>query len=97
MRSQLAWLAPIGSVVGLAMPLYSHAGAQDDLSMAPRISLAEFEKLLRTGGVTVIDVRDGVSYGAGHIPGAILMPLGALENRVPELKAAARPVVVYCA
>lgn len=97
MRSLVARLAPVGIALGLAMPLYAHAGTQDDLSTAPRISVAEFEKLLRTGGVTIIDVRDGVSYGAGHIRGAILMPPDTLENRAPDLKAAARPVVVYCA
>jgi predicted sulfurtransferase len=95
MMSLLARLAPLGIVLGLAVPLPSVA--QDDLSTAPRISLAEFEKLLKTDGVMVIDVRDGLSYSAGHIPGAILMPLGTLEKHLPELRAATKPIVAYCA
>jgi len=93
--SLLARLAPLGIVLGLAVPLPSLA--QDDLSTVPRISMAEFEKLLKAGGVLVIDVRDAVSYGAGHIPGAILMPLGTLEKHVAELKAVTKPIVAYCA
>jgi predicted sulfurtransferase len=82
-------------VLGLAVPL--QAVARDDVSTAPRISMAEFEKLLNADGVMVIDVRDGVSYGAGHIPGAILMPLDTLPRHVTELRAATKPIVAYCA
>jgi len=94
MMSLLARLAPLGIVFGLAVALPSFA--QDDLTTAPRISMAEFEKLLKTGGVMVIDVRDRASYSAGHIRGAILMPLGTLEEHLPELKAASKPIVAYC-
>lgn len=93
--SLLARLAPLAIVLGLVVPLLS--AAQDDLSTAPRISMAEFERLMKTDGVVVIDVRDGASYAAGHIPGAILMPLGTFEKHLPELRAAAKPVVAYCA
>jgi len=95
LMSLLARLAPLAIVLGLAVPLLS--AAQDDLSTAPRISMAEFERLMKTDGVVVIDVRDGASYAAGHIPGAILMPLGTFEKHLPELRAAAKPVVAYCA
>jgi Rhodanese-like domain len=118
MMSLLARLAPLGIVLGLALPVsqeglaqqvdHIHPAplalpalpalpvAQDDLSTAPRISMAEFEKLLKSGSVMVIDVRDRVSYSAGHIPGAILIPLGTLETHLPELKAATKPIVAYC-
>jgi len=93
--SLLARLAPLGVVLGLAVPVAP--AAQGDLSTAPRISMSEFEKLLKTDGVMVIDVRDGASYSAGHIPGAILMLLGTFEKHLPELRAATKPIVAYCA
>ena len=52
--------------------------------------------------VVVVDVRsylDGRSgrdaYAAGHLPGALLLPLAELPARAAELPAG-RPLVVYC-
>jgi len=36
--------------------------------------------------VTVLDVREPAEYAFGHIPGAINIPLGELEQRFEELK-----------
>jgi len=33
----------------------------------------------------LVDVRLAYEYGAGHIPGAVNIPLGQLKNRVTEL------------
>ncbi|MBF0170296.1 MAG: metalloregulator ArsR/SmtB family transcription factor [Nitrospinae bacterium] len=58
----------------------------------------EAEELWRRaadGVVTVIDVRPAEEYEAGHIPGAIHVPLGELEERfrsIPKEK----EVVAYC-
>lgn len=35
--------------------------------------------------VTVLDVREPAEYAFGHVPGAINIPLGELENRFEEL------------
>jgi rhodanese-related sulfurtransferase len=43
----------------------------------------------------VIDVRDASEYAAGHVPGAVNIPLGELETRLAELPAD-RQVVTYC-
>jgi rhodanese-related sulfurtransferase/TusA-related sulfurtransferase len=40
---------------------------------------------LRDDDVIVLDVRERAEYAFKHIPGAISMPLGDLENRVEEL------------
>jgi thiosulfate/3-mercaptopyruvate sulfurtransferase len=37
-------------------------------------SPAEVDERLRTGNVTLIDVRDAADYEAGHIPGAVNIP-----------------------
>ena len=63
----------------------------------PRISLAEFKKLHDQDKVLVIDTRSADSYGGGHIPGAINVPLSAWEKHLPRLKATRKPIVAYCA
>ena len=46
-------------------------------------------------GVTVLDVRPEVEYRAGHIPGAINVPVEELEARLQTLPPE-REVVAYC-
>ena len=50
---------------------------------------------VRAGEVTVLDVRPAEEYRAGHIPGALSVPLEELESRLAELPAD-REVVAYC-
>jgi len=45
--------------------------------------------------VLVLDVRPGEEFAAGHIPGAISMPLGELRARLAEIPAD-HEVVAYC-
>jgi rhodanese-related sulfurtransferase len=40
---------------------------------------------LKAGHLTLIDVRPSEEYEAGHIPGAVTIPLRELENRLGEL------------
>ena len=47
-------------------------------------------------GATLVDVREASEYVSGHVPGARLMPMGQLPNRVAELDLE-RPVYVICA
>lgn len=49
----------------------------------------------RNGLVTVLDVRPADEFAAGHLPGAINIPLSELETRVSELDPA-HEVVAYC-
>jgi rhodanese-related sulfurtransferase/rubrerythrin len=46
--------------------------------------------------VTILDVRQPNEYQSGHIPGAKLIPLPQLGDRIQELDPQ-KPVVVYCA
>lgn len=50
---------------------------------------------VRDGAVTVLDVRPREEYQAGHVPGAISVPLKDLERRLFELPRD-REVVAYC-
>jgi rhodanese-related sulfurtransferase/DNA-binding transcriptional ArsR family regulator len=50
---------------------------------------------VRKGEVTVLDVRPPEEYAAGHIPGALSVPLPELAKRLSELPKR-REVVAYC-
>jgi rhodanese-related sulfurtransferase len=56
------------------------------------------EELLRrakSGEVTVLDVRPPEEYRAGHIPGALSVPLPELKKRLTDLPKN-REIVAYC-
>lgn len=50
---------------------------------------------VRRGEVTVLDVRPQEEFRAGHIPGAISVPLAELERRLADLPRG-RQIVAYC-
>ncbi|MBI3262223.1 MAG: rhodanese-like domain-containing protein [Acidobacteria bacterium] len=45
----------------------------------------ELLRRVREGEVTVLDVRPSEEYRAGHIPGALSVPLPELKKRLAEL------------
>ncbi len=55
----------------------------------------ELLRRVRAGEVTVLDVRPHEEYRAGHIPGALSIPVGELKARLDELPKD-REVVAYC-
>lgn len=66
-----------------------------DVAPAPAVELAPAELLTKSAaGSTVLDVRQGGEYAAGHVHGARNIELGSLSGRLAELPAG--PVVVMC-
>lgn len=59
------------------------------------VSQDELAARLRDGVVTLIDVRPGEEFAAGHIPGAVSIPIDELPRRLGEVPAG-RAVVAYC-
>ncbi len=55
----------------------------------------ELRRLVREGGVTVLDARPREEYEAGHIPGALSVPVDELERRLSAIPAD-REVIAYC-
>jgi hydroxyacylglutathione hydrolase len=47
------------------------------------------------GRIGVLDVRTAAEYGAGHIPGAVNIPLGELQSRVADVPRG-QPLAVHC-
>jgi ArsR family transcriptional regulator len=70
----------------------SYFHARDSLEP---VSHDELAARLRDGVVTLIDVRPGEEFAAGHIPGAVNIPLDELPRRLDELPAD-RTVIAYC-
>jgi phage shock protein E len=48
------------------------------------------------GGARLVDVRTPAEFAAGHIPGAVNIPLQELEQRLGEFEPKHAPIVVYC-
>ena len=66
-------------------------------SETPTVSLREAAELL-AGDALFLDVREQGEWDLGHVPEALHIPLGVLEDRVTdELPDREREVVVYCA
>jgi len=64
----------------------------DDIAEVTRDELL---RRLEAGDVTVVDVRPGEEYAAGHIPGAVSIPVDELSDRLAELPAGTT-IVAYC-
>lgn len=56
----------------------------------------EAAKELVKGGAALVDVRTAPEYAAGHIDGAVNLPVQEIARRLGELDDKASPVVVYC-
>src|SRR5215210_5314114 len=59
------------------------------------VDAAELMERLNDGGVIVFDVRPEEEYRAGHIPGALSVPVDALEAAMRTLPKD-REIVAYC-
>jgi rhodanese-related sulfurtransferase/DNA-binding transcriptional ArsR family regulator len=70
----------------------SYFDARDELEP---VSREELLKRAKEGTVTVLDVRPAEEYRAGHIPGAVSLPVSDLERRLGRLRRA-KEVVAYC-
>jgi phage shock protein E len=65
-------------------------------SPLPRMSAQDFGRQLAERRIVVIDVRTVEEYQAGHIPGAISVPVDEIDARIDQVKALNKPVVAYC-
>jgi rhodanese-related sulfurtransferase len=71
----------------------AYLGARDQLEPVTRQELAR--RLQDGDDLVVLDVRPAAEYAAGHLPGAVSIPVGELRRRLAELPAD-REIVAYC-
>lgn len=81
-----AYVAEVERIVRL------YFARKDELEAVPAKELLE---RARKGLVTVLDVRPPEEYAAGHVPGAINIPVHELAKRLKELPKR-REVIAYC-
>jgi len=72
----------------------AHAYFEDRGSFEP-IAGSELLRRVKSGDATILDVRPHEEYRAGHIPGALSIPVGELAARLKELPKN-REIVAYC-
>lgn len=59
------------------------------------LTVAQVEAQLRQGGLTIVDVRTRAEWEAGHVAGALHIPLGELAQRAEEVPTSGT-VAVQC-
>ncbi len=62
--------------------------------MIEQITPDQLQQRLATTNLTLVDVREVHEYRAGHVPGAINIPLGLLPVRLHELPAGAELTLI---
>ena len=87
------WIA-IAAVVVIAAGVAIAALQGSAAALPAEISVDQAAKL-RDQGAFILDVREPSEWTQFHIPGATLIPLGELPNRLNEVPKD-RPVVVVC-
>ena len=85
-KTGAAYLAEVERTVRL------YYAARDGLEPVPARELLDRAK---RGRVTVLDVRPPEEFAAGHVPGAVNIPVHELEKRLAELPKR-KEVVAYC-
>jgi len=93
----VALIAALGHVAEtrlaeLEQILRTYIVARDDLEPVPA---AELMERVRLGLVTVLDVRPPEEFAAGHLPGAVNVPVDDLARRLKKLPKT-REVIAYC-
>ncbi len=83
----LRTVAMVGAVLVVAAMVFGRGGGDVDGATA---------RTLVAAGATLLDVRTAEEYAAGHLAGAINVPVQELPRRLGELGHHERPVVVYC-
>jgi len=80
-------------LAGVERLVEAYVGARNGLEP---VSRKELYKRLRSGDrLVVLDVRPKDEFEAGHLPGAVSIPLAELERRLKQLPKN-REVVAYC-
>lgn len=62
------------------------------------ITLEKAKELMDTQEVLILDVREQSEYDSGHIPNAVLLPVGQIDEKTAEQVIPAKDavVLVYC-
>ena len=62
--------------------------------MIEQITTDQLQAVMAQRDVTLVDVREVFEYTAGHVPGAVNIPLGLIPVKVHELPADAELTII---
>ena len=84
--------------VMLSLLLLTGCGGGENEASYRQISQEEAKEMMDTQEVIILDVREQDEYDGGHIPGAVLLPVGTIAEDtaaavIPEKDST---VLVYC-
>ncbi|MPM53911.1 Thiosulfate sulfurtransferase GlpE [bioreactor metagenome] len=88
-----AWLAGAALVVVIIVLIIT-GGNSGSTGLPKEVSVAKTAEM-RSAGAFILDVRELSEWQTVHIPGATLIPLGELPNRLTELPKD-QEIVVVC-
>lgn len=73
----------------------SNSSSEDNYQ---QISQEAAKEMMDTQDVIILDVREQNEYDSGHIPGAVLLPVGTIdeETAAEEIPEKDSTVLVYC-
>lgn len=89
-------LASLALAASLALPAACVVWPAGTGPSAEPVPLAEAIDRRDRGEVVIVDVREESAFAAGHVPGAINLPLDGLAGRVGELRRLHKLPVLYC-
>jgi rhodanese-related sulfurtransferase len=61
--------------------------------MATEVTIADLEDAIKRNAF-VVDVREPEEWNEGHVPGAVNIPLGQLQERIDEVEDGSRVFVI---
>lgn len=93
-------LAAYRTLVGLAEGRIAEVAALSEAFFAEAdgaqpVSFADYDEMASHGNVVMVDVRPEAEFAAGHVAGAINIPVADLASRMAELPANSS-IVAYC-
>lgn len=98
----LPWLGSGDPAAAEALALAGHVEqpVESAVDTGPRtLSAAAFSGLVASGQAVVVDARMPEDYAAGHVPGAVNVPPGLMDDEIAAIigpPPGDKPLVVYC-
>jgi 3-mercaptopyruvate sulfurtransferase SseA len=69
---------------------------QKERTVAAQVDRHETQEMLKKEGAQLVDVLSSKEYEVEHLPGALNIPLKALNRDSTQRLDPGRPVIVYC-
>jgi len=70
---------------------------ENRLSKVKQVNAAEAVRLMDNENLLILDTREDSEFSAGHIKGAMHIPVSQIKKRINELeKYKSQPVLLYC-